>query len=170
MDEKKKEKYLIVLKILAAVLSIVSLLLASGCSSDDASKSEVEEMVPKAGTVQLYHATDTSIEPDEETFQLMQPENIAASVEEVLENIHMSDKIYVEKYMIDVVDDQKTVLLYIKETSKLTEEELLLNKAAIVKSIQSIGVSVVSMELVDTDGKKVEKATYTDASFFNYGE
>ena len=167
MDNKKKERNLILLKVLAAVLAILALLFTAGCS-DSASSSEVENMVPKSGTVQLYHATDTTIEPDEGTYQLMQPDNIAASVEEVLERLQMSDKLYVEKYMIDIKDNNKTVCLYINETAELTEEELLLNKAAIVKSIEGIGVDYVSIELTGSNGKVIEDATYTDASFFYY--
>ena len=168
MDKNsKKERINLILKVIAAALAICALLFTSGCSNSTSS-SEVENMVPKAGTVQLYHATDTTIEPDEGTFQLMQPDNIAASVEEVLEKLQVSKKLYVERYMIDVKDSKKVVRLYIKETAEMTEEELLLNKAAIVKSIEGIGVDSVVIELGGTDGKVIETATYTDASFFDY--
>ncbi len=165
-DNKKKELIVIILKVLAAALAVISLLLSSGCGSSE--KSEVEGVVPKAGMVQLYHPTEDSVEPDEEAYQLMQPDNLAASVEEVLEKLHINQKLVVDKYTIDINDGKKIVTLFISETAELSEEELLLNKAAIVKSVKGIGVDEVGITLNSSDGKKIDKATYSDASFFYY--
>ena len=168
-DNRKREKIELVLKLLAAVLALLSLFFASGCGSST-DKSEVENVVPKAGTVQLYHPTETTVEPDEGVYQLMQPDNLAASIEEVLERIQINNKLVVNKYTIDIIDEKKNVTLYISETDDLTAEELLLNKAAIVKSIEGIGVDEVALEFSTASGKVIEKATYTDASFVYYDE
>ena len=52
----------------------------------------------------------------------------------------------------------------------ITEEELLLNRAAIVRSIGGLEAGDVAMVMTNEAGEEIDRATYTDASFYYYGD
>ena len=72
-----------------------------------------------------------------------------------------------EKYLID---EERNITLFIDIKEGITEEEILLNQAAIVKSIQGIDVKNICISLQNQDGEEITVATYTDASFYYYDE
>ena len=79
----------------------------------------------------------------------------------------LSSNMTIEKYLID---EERNITLFIDITGGITEEEILLNQAAIVKSIQGIDVKNICISLQNQDGEEITKATYTDASFYYYDE
>ena len=65
---------------------------------------------------------------------------------------------------------KNTVSLSFTADESLSKEELLLNKAAVVNSlsqIRNIGDIVITVNTMN--GGDIETATYTDASFYYYG-
>ncbi len=153
---------------LMTVIMSMSLSLLSGCGDAPSSTSvTTESVVLKAGTVQLYHATDTGVEPDSERYQLMQPDNLSAALEEVIEQLTLSDKLTIDKYLID---ETRNVTLFVTVKEGITEEELLLNRAAIVRSIGGLEAGDVAMVMTNEAGEEIDRATYTDASFYYYDD
>ena len=147
------------------LIAVMMLFAISGCGVDGSKDSKVEGVVNKTGTVQLYHTTDVSVEPDPERYQLMQPDNLSASLDEIIEKIQIQDKLRIDKYLID---GDRNVTLFISEVTPLTEEELLLNKAALIRSVTQLNIGNVILVVSDENGKQIEDATYTDASFYYY--
>ncbi len=149
-------------------LSIVMLISITACGdSAGSSMATTENVTSKAGSVQLYHATETAVEPDDDRYQLVQPDNLSAALEEVIENMTLSSKMTIEKYLID---ENRNITLFIDITEDISEEEILLNQAAIIKSIQGIDVGEICITLQDQNENEVSTATYTDASFYYYDE
>ena len=162
-DNKTKYSYL-----LRMFLCVTFILALTGCGDNSSTvMSTTENMVSKAGSVQLYHATETAVEPDEERYQLVQPDNLSAALEEIIENMTLNSNMTIEKYLID---EERNITLFIDIKEGITEEEILLNQAAIVKSMQGIDVNKICISLQNKDGEEITKATYTDASFYYYDE
>lgn len=160
-----KIKYTHLLRLFLCVILVLAL---TGCGNkSNTIMSTTENVVSKAGSVQLYHATETAVEPDEQRYQLVQPDNLSAALEEIIENMTLSSKMTIEKYLID---EERNITLFIDIKDGITEEEILLNQAAIVKSIQGIDVNNICISLQNQDGEEITKATYTDASFYYYDE
>jgi hypothetical protein len=153
--------------VLGIMISAWLLLISTGCGVKSEPTTEAENVTAKAGTVQLYHATDTGVEPDQQRYQLMQPDNLSAALEEVIENLSVNEKLSIEKYLID---EEKNITLFITQKDVVTEEELLLNQAAIVRSIQGLDCSDINITFTDLNGEIISTATYTDASFYYYNE
>lgn len=148
-----------------AVLFISLIFTLAGCGDTSYNVSTTESVVQKAGTVQLYHATESGVEPDSQRYQLMQPDNLASSLEEIIEQMTISDKLSIDKYLID---ESRNVTLFVTVKEGITEEELLLNKAAIVRSIDGLESGDVVMVMSNEEGEEIETATYTDATFYYY--
>ena len=153
--------------LLTSVIFGISLVAFSGCGETPSSEVTTESVVMKAGTIQLYHATDSGVVADSQRYQLMQPDNLAAALEEVIEQLTLSDKLTIDKYLI--VESQN-VTLFVTVKEGITEEELLLNRAAIVRSISGLEVGDVAIVMTNEAGEEIERATYTDASFYYYDE
>lgn len=152
-----------------AVILVITLLISlSGCKGFGAETGEVDQSnTAKAGTVQLYHITDTAVEPDEERYQLMQPDNLSAALEEIIEQMKPIDGMPIDRFSID---ESGNVSLYIILSDNVSEEVKLLGKAAIVRSVQGLDVKDVVITFQDEAGNVYETATYTDASFYYYSE
>ena len=151
------------------VLLLFFALFFSGCTfqlpglSGTTEESTVESELVEAGTVQLYHATDTAVVPDTGKYQLKQPDNLSASIEEIIEQLTIDQSMTIERF---AVDENRNVTLNIAFASEISEEAWLLNQAAIVKSISGLDVSQVILATVDREGNVMDTATYTDASFY----
>lgn len=151
------------------IIVLLSIMISglTGCSAppSDTISITTESVAAKAGTLQLYHATEDGVEPDDDRYQLMQPDNLSAALEEVIENMQVSEGMVIEKYAID---EYRNITLFIKISDNVTTEERLLNQAAIVKSIEGLEVKNIAITLQDNSGNAIETATYTDASFYYY--
>lgn len=150
------------------VLTLFVMVALCGCDditvTDEIAKQN-ESLTSVAGTVQLYHATEDGVEPDEGRYQLKQPDNLSAALEELIEQMQIGENLQIERYAID---ENRNITLYIVEAENLSEEQKLLSEAAIVRSIQGLDVKSIQIILKDSDGKEVDTATYTDSSFYYY--
>ena len=147
------------------LMMILIICIMTSCGVADDYTSTTGSFVSKAGTVQLYHASDTAVVADEERYQLMQPDNLSAALEEVIEEMQINDKMTIEKYLID---ENRNITLFIVVQEGLTKEELLLNRAAIVRSIKGLDTGDIGISMTNEEGVELERATYTDASFYYY--
>ena len=152
-----------------SILLLFFALLFSGCTfqipnfTGTTEESTVESEPIEAGTLQLYHATDTAVVPDTARYQLKQPDNLSASIEEVIEQLTIDSSLTIERF---AVDEDRNVTLNITFAYEISEEAWLLNQAAIVKSISGLDVGQVILATVDKEGNVIDTATYTDASFY----
>ena len=143
------------------------LLLLSGCGSlQDIDKSSISDNVSQmVGSVQLYHTSKNGVEPDEERYQLKQPDNLSAALEEIIEVMTFDEGVSIERFLID---ENKGVTLYIRFEDNVSQESRLLSEAAIVRSVEELDTQSVGVILIDEAGNELETATFTDSSFYYY--
>ena len=142
------------IRISVGLIAILLLSVMSGCVVAQNIESQTTEQEPvfnDAGTVQLYYVNDMEVVPEDDRYQLKQPDSLFSSLEEVMGAMHLSGGIAFESYSIDT---DNNILLDITIEEGVSEEDILLNKLAIIKSIKELNGA----------------ATYTDSSFFYYDD
>lgn len=149
------------------VLSFAAVSLSACAIAEQVSSSEAttEEAIPMAGSIQLYHATEDGVEKDDTLYQLKQPDNLTATIDELTEVMKLDERISIERFSSD---EAGNVSLYMTRGADVTEECWLLNQAAIVKNLEELKVNNVIIVQVDESGNEISTATYTDASFYYY--
>jgi len=163
----KKRKMLRKLIVTMSVLTgaIVGLTACAIASQTNSSEATTEAVQPTAGSLQLYHATEDGVEKDETLYQLKQPDNLTATIEELIEVMSIDEQISIERFDND---EAGNVILYVTREAGVTQECWLLNQAAIVKNLEELSINDVIVVLVDESGNEISRATYTDASFYYY--
>lgn len=146
------------------MIILIAVFCLCGCGNSKKIDAEEETTTAQtAGTVQIYHVEGTTVKPDGDVYQLKQPDNISAALEEVTEQLNKGKFFNIERF---TVDENSNILFYVVEKQELTQEQILLNKAAIVKSVESLDVNDIAITLENVNGEEVETATYTDSSFY----
>ena len=164
---KKKTKEVLTVLLLAGFMLTSQVFTA--CTSKPAVTEEAsqESITGTAGTVQLYHVEDMSVIPDSERYQLKQPDSISDSIEEVMNQLELLGGLSFTGYNID---KDGNIVLYLAADG-LSEEKLLLSKAAIVKSVSGLnktGDTVITIE--DAAGNEIDSEIYRDNAFFYYDD
>ena len=165
MMKRRFSGYVIRISLLISYMLIVFALSGCGEEGEAIRESITGNVSAKAGTVQLYHVADNMVVPYEERYQLKQPDNLADAVKEVIEAMVLDEGISIEKYLID---DSQNVTLYMHFSDEMTEEAKLLNKAALIKSLDELDTRSVNIILLDGNGDEIDTATFTDSSFYYY--
>ena len=146
----------------------VSVLLTS-CGSRKEKKSEEAPSI-RANQVTLYRATKTTIEKKKD-YLLKQPDSFNASIEEILPEFESGDGISIVSYE---PDESNNVTFYIVDIGMHSDEELLLYKAALVKTFSQISeIGRITVALTTQSGdisSSVSSVTYDHDSFFFYDE
>ncbi len=164
VKHRDKVKYLFVFLAVAFLLLIVN---ACGAGETSGENINNDSSGSKAGTVQLYHVEGTKVVPDEDRYQLLQPDNPSAALEEIIEQLTLIKGMEIERFLMDA---DGNVTVYMTISSEITGDQLLLSKAALVRSVQEIKVDKIAICIQDNKEGILEMATYTDASFYYYDE
>lgn len=159
--------------ITTALMMLVMAFSLMGCSmgghvKDTVSVGLEEEIRSSDGNkIKIYYSDGESLVSKEDKYQLKQPDNVSVSIEEVMSQIEFPQTLSYSGY---IMTSKNTVSLSFTADESLSKEELLLNKAAVVNSlsqIRNIGDIVITVNTMN--GGDIETATYTDASFYYYG-
>ena len=159
--------------ITTALMMLVMAFSLMGCSMGERVKDTVsvgleEEIRSSDGNkIKIYYSDGESLVSKEDKYQLKQPDNVSVSIEEVMSQIEFPQTMSYSGY---IMTSKNTVSLSFTADESLSKEELLLNKAAVVNSlsqIRNIGDIVITVNTMN--GGDIETATYTDASFYYYG-
>lgn len=154
----------------AALSAVLILLLAtgSGCAAvRNGETTEAETEAGTAGTVQLYHIDGDSIVADSGRYQLLQPDSLPASLEEVMSHVSLPAGITFERYSID---EEGNIRLEMTSRKNVPETDILLCKAEVVRNLKELkGAGDIGISFAEADGT-VDAATYTDSSFFYYDD
>lgn len=138
---------------------------AAGCGESGPELTTADSVTTLAGTIQLYHVEGSKIVADADRYQLKQPDNVPAMIEELIEEMSIDPTLSIERYYLD---ESGNVSLDIILTGDITKEALLLNKAVIVKNMQGLDIGDVQLRIQTEAGGMVETATYTDSSFYYF--
>lgn len=162
----------------ASTVVLTSLLMAfcmglTGCGNSSKIKNTISEGLEEdirssdGNQIKIYYTDGESLLSNEEKYALKQPDNVAGSVEEVIAQTPIPDCLSYSGY---TMTENNTVVLQLEAKDNISTEELLLNKAALVSSLSQIkNIGDIVITVTYTDGGQVEKNTYTDASFYYYG-
>ena len=124
--------------------------------------SSVSGMVNESSMVTVYDIKNDRIEARADRYQLKQPESIPAATEELMAVFTVPESV---AYVGYTVDESSNVIIILNGTAA-SEEDVVLTKAALVKTLSQIHtINKVIIEISDDGGNIIEKATYTDASF-----
>ena len=162
-----KKKLMILMLLCPAIMFAASNLTA--CSAED-KPTEIttqDNIINNAGSVQLYHVENNTVVADSDRYQLKQPDSLSDSVEEIMSQMSLPTGITFSSYSIDKDSNLQLVLT----SDGLTEEMLLLSKAAIVKSMSGLTTAADTIITVnDAAGNMLETASYRDNAFFYYDD
>ncbi|MBQ8950707.1 MAG: GerMN domain-containing protein [Eubacterium sp.] len=166
--KKPDKKKLMILMLLcpAIVLGASSL---SACSAEEppVELTTQDNIINNAGSVQLYHVENNTVVADSERYQLKQPDSLSDSVEEIMSQMSLPSGITFSSYSIDKDSNLQLVL----SSDGLSDEMLLLSKAAIVKSMSGLTTAADTVITVNNaEGDMIETATYRDNAFFYYDD
>ncbi len=159
--------------ITTALMMLVMAFSLMGCSMGGRVKETVsvgleEEIRSSDGNkIRIYYSDGERLLSKEDKYSLKQPDNVSVSIEEVMSQIEFPQTLSYSGY---IMASKNTVSLSFTADESLSREELLLNKAAVVNSlsqIRNIGDIVITVNTMN--GGDIEKSTYTDASFYYYG-
>lgn len=162
-DKRRAETLLLVLCMTGLTLSATACTIAT---EEPATTEETISIVSTAGTVQLYHAEGVEVVADDDRYQLRQPDQLSASVEEVMNQLSLADGMTFNSYSIDEDGNVRVMMLL---TGDVSEEDILMSKAVIVRSLSGLmNIGSVAIQISTESGEDVDLATYTDGSFYYY--
>lgn len=173
VDDQGKGKTKSKKSITTALMMLVMAFSLMGCSmggnvKDTVSVGLEEEIRSSDGNkIRIYYSDGERLLSKEDKYPLKQPDNVSVSIEEVMSQIEFPQTLSYSGY---IMTSKNTVSLSFTADESLSKEELLLNKAAVVNSlsqIRNIGDIVITVNTMN--GGDIEKSTYTDASFYYYG-
>lgn len=147
-------------------LLLLFILTACTGKKEEETQTATQAANPADTMITLYHVEGNEIVPDEEIYQLRQPDSISNSLDELVAAQQMPEEM---KYNSFSLDEYNNVTVSVNVTSDITQEALLLNKAAIVSTLGQIE-EIQSIEIVvcSLTGDILEDSYYTMDSFFFY--
>ncbi|WP_281085858.1 GerMN domain-containing protein [Eubacterium ruminantium] len=154
---KKKNKVLICL-FFAGIMSFVS------CGKN-ADKKKKNEDIPKENIVNIYHSEEQGIAIGDE-YLLKQPDSFNASVEEVVSAFKSEGALSIVSI---IPDEYNNINITVAKKEDLSDEELLLEEAALVKTFSQIaGIGDITISFDSKDDE--DSIKFTADSFFFYDE
>jgi Signal transduction histidine kinase len=165
--KKAKESFITIGGLFLSLISGCFTFTACSSTAPSTEETTIESIVDSAGTVQLYHVEGINIAADNDRFQLKQPDSLSDSVEEVMNQLQLIEGLSFTGYLIDKDGNIDLSM----QAEGLTEEQLLLSKAAIVKSVSGLSKSGETIiTITDESGVLIESASYRDNAFFYYDD
>ena len=166
-EKTVKKKMMILMLLCPAIMFGASQLTACAAKEPVIDPTTQENIINNAGSVQLYHVENETVTADEGRYQLKQPDSLSDSVEEIMSQMSLPSGIAFSSYSIDKDSNLQLTLT----SDGLSEEMLLLSKAAIVKSMSGLTMAADTVITVnDADGNVIETASYRDNAFFYYDD
>jgi hypothetical protein len=157
------------LGVLCLVLAMATATAACGRTEETAEIATPQNAVDtEKSLITLYYSQGEELFQEEEPYQLKQPDSISNSVDEVMTAQQMPEGI---SYTGFSVDEDNNLYLTVSVEREVSTEELLLNKAAIVSTMEQLqGVSSIQISFRSPDGTVLDDAEYNADSFYYYEE
>jgi len=167
---KKSSRRIIVYPIFLLCL----LFFVTGCGKQEVDTktimSVIDDNVSKGGSlITIFRVEDRKVIASEETYQLKQPDSLTASFEEVMTQLRFPDGLHYSGYRIDENGNVEIEIEQL-EGAAFNEEEVLLNKAAIVSTLVQIKqMGKIRFLITDENGTN-DISEYDSESFYFYDE
>ena len=146
---------------------LVIALLLCGCGGTD-SKRSADDAPAGENMINIYYPEGYAIRKTENAYQLMQPDTLSTSIEEVLAQMMplYDDRLQFNTYLLD---ENNNLTLELRLTGEYSREEYLLVRASIAKTLfQLTEIRSILMMLQDETGETVSDETLTRDSFFYF--
>jgi hypothetical protein len=157
------------LGVLCLAFAMVAATTACGRTEETAGIATPQNAVDtEKSLITLYYSQGEELFQEEDPYQLKQPDSISNSVDEVMTAQQMPEGI---SYTGFSVDEDNNLYLTVSVEREVSTEELLLNKAAIVSTMEQLqGVSAIQISFRSPDGTVLDDAEYNADSFYYYEE
>ncbi|MBQ9872493.1 MAG: GerMN domain-containing protein [Eubacterium sp.] len=150
---------------------VMGLLLIPGCGDKDAGLTEtvidtVDSNLSEDHGITIYRVEGRSVVAEEEKVQLKQPDSVANSLEETMDMLPLVDGV---KFLGYTMGENNSVTLSFQISDDISKEILLLEKAAVVTTIEQIRkIGAISLSIRNSKDEVVEEGNYTSKSFYYY--
>ena len=116
--------------------------------------------------ITVYHVEGRSVVAAEERFRPKQPDSVASSLEETMAVIPLVEGVRFTGY---TMAEENAVTLSLQVEDAVSRETLLLEKAALVNTLEQIrNIGRMTLSVKNTEGETVDEHTYTNGSFYYY--
>jgi len=151
-------------------LTVAMLLSLSACGKEtiitETVIDSVDSNLSEERGITIYCVQDRSVVAEEERFQPKQPDSVASSLEETMAVIPLTDGV---KFVSYTMAEDNAVTLSFQVEDSVSRETLLLEKAAIVSTLEQIrNIGTMTLSIKKEDGSAVEEKTYSGGSFYYY--
>lgn len=159
-----KKRY-IWLTLVAAMLFCICL---AGCQNDKEEASD-KANVNEENLIHIYYVNDMEIVEDDSMYQLKQPDNLAASVDEIvymLTEKYQALDVRISSYIVDM-DNNMSIALQFNELAP--KELIFLVKATISDTVfQLSGLESLTVSIINEAGDILSEEIFERQSFLHY--
>ncbi len=158
---------------LAGILAVSMLLFANGCGEKEPTITEtvidsVDSSISSDRGITIYRVKDRMVVADEELFQPKQPDSVANALEETMGILPLTDGVRFQAY---TMGSGNAVSLVFQVDDTVSKESLLLEKAAVVSTIEQIrNIGAITLSIRDGAGEVLEEGVYSSKSFYYYDD
>lgn len=152
------------------LLTGLTCLLLSGCGKETLVTETVIDSVDSSLSedhgITIYRVEGRSVVAEEERFQPKQPDSLASSLEETMAVIPMTEGV---RFVAYSMAEENSVTLSLQVESSVSRETLLLEKAALIGTLEQIrSIGSMTLSIKDEEGRLIEENTYSGGSFYYY--
>ncbi len=161
----------IIRKLHRGIWMLLVLLCLSGCGEDGGAITEtvidtVDSNLSEDHGILIYHVEGRTVVADEKRVQLKKPDLVANSIEEIMDVLPLVDGIRFQGY---AMGENNSVVLSFQVADDIGKETLLLEKAAVVTTIEQIrNIGAISLSIRNQKDEVLEEGSYTGKSFYYY--
>ena len=151
----------------------LALMLLGGCGTNEQRITEtvidtVDSRLSSDRGITIYTVKDRSVVAEKELFQPKQPDSVANALEETMGILPLTDGVSFQGY---TMGNGNSVSLAILVTDSVSREALLLEKAAIVSTIEQIrNIGPITLSIRNEAGEVTDEAVYSSKSFYYYDD
>ena len=151
----------------------LALMLLGGCGTNEQRITEtvidtVDSRLSSDRGITIYTVKDRSVVAEKELFQPKQPDSVANALEETMGILPLTDGVSFQGY---TMGNGNAVSLAILVTDSVSREALLLEKAAIVSTIEQIrNIGPITLSIRNEAGEVTDEAVYSSKSFYYYDD
>ena len=160
-------------KLHSILIAALALSLLAGCGKGDTVITEtvidtVDSSLSEDRGITVYKVEGRSVVAEGEKFQPKQPDSVASSLEETMDVIPLTEGI---KFLGYTMGENNSVTMNFQVGEQVSKETLLLEKAAVVSTVEQVrNIGTINLSLLDPQGKVLEEGTFTSKSFYYYDD
>ena len=144
-----------------------------GCGSKEPTITEtvidtVDSNLSNDKGITIYRVKDRAVVAEGDPFQPKQPDSVANALEETMGILPLTGGVHFQAY---TMGSGNSVSLIFNVDDSVSKESLLLEKAAVVSTVEQIrNIGVITLSIRDKDGETIEEGVYSSKSFYYYDD